>query len=582
MKEEKNNGLKNLPIKKKLLFSHGSIVILAMIVILILLFGMKNISGKVEGIFEGPMTNIDAIGDVKYGLADLQRAINRLLAEGEENMLNNYSTFETTMNKDVDLVLKAVGELEQHLIGDQNKETLNELKKKIEEGENIRPEVVQYMKDGNFTAAYDLNYNTYLPIVNEISVIAADLKTMIQDAAQGYYTSSVNSSNLMITISIVLIVIAVVFGISITVYVTKLIAQPVQQITKASELMFAGDMSASKVILYQSKDELGILADSLRGTMDNLAAYVEEIVEILRLIAKGDLTKKGNEITDFLGDFSSIKESFVYILKRFNSTLTDIQVTAEQVDSSSTEIKNASQALSEGAADQASAIEELTATVDSVASMSEESTKQTQKAYDNIKKSTDKAQEEMKKMELLTEEMKRITEISKKIGDIIETIEDIASQTNLLSLNASIEAARAGETGKGFAVVADQIGKLASDSAQSAISTRELVVKTLEEIDKGNVIATSTSEAFERIICDMKDFAKVAQSTNETAKNQAVALGQIGEGIEQISSVVQNTASAAEESSIISAQLSERASILNKLVNRFKIFENSNNTGFQD
>ena len=72
-----------------------------------------------------------------------------------------------------------------------------------------------------------------------------------------------------------------------------------------------------------------------------------------------------------------------------------------------------------------------------------------------------------------------------KIGEIIVQIEDIASQTNLLSLNASIEAARAGEAGKGFAVVADQIGKLAADSADSAAETKELISKTVQEIEKG-------------------------------------------------------------------------------------------------
>lgn len=87
-------------------------------------------------------------------------------------------------------------------------------------------------------------------------------------------------------------------------------------------------------------------------------------------------------------------------------------------------------------------------------------------------------------MNVLLTEMEHITEISKEIGNIITDIEDIASQTNLLALNASIEAARAGEAGKGFAVVADQIGKLAADSANSAVNTRELIDKTLVEIQK--------------------------------------------------------------------------------------------------
>lgn len=87
-------------------------------------------------------------------------------------------------------------------------------------------------------------------------------------------------------------------------------------------------------------------------------------------------------------------------------------------------------------------------------------------------------------MNVLLTEMEHITDISKEIGNIITDIEDIASQTNLLALNASIEAARAGEAGKGFAVVADQIGKLAADSANSAVNTRELIDKTLVEIQK--------------------------------------------------------------------------------------------------
>ena len=84
--------------------------------------------------------------------------------------------------------------------------------------------------------------------------------------------------------------------------------------------------------------------------------------------------------------------------------------------------------------------------------------------------------------------MERISDTSKEIQNIIGAIEDFASQTNLLSLNASIEAARAGEAGKGFAVVADQIGKLASDSAQSAIDTKKLIEKSLDEIENGNII----------------------------------------------------------------------------------------------
>lgn len=175
-------------------------------------------------------------------------------------------------------------------------------------------------------------------------------------------------------------------------------------------------------------------------------------------------------------------------------------------------------------------------------------------------------------MQELTEEMANITAISKEIENITATIEDIASQTSLLALNASIEAARAGEAGKGFAVVADEIGKLATDSSNSAVNTRELIGKTMEEIGKGNDITASVAEVFGKIIGQMHEFAEVARTTNEASKGQADALAQIEAGIEQISGVTQNTAAAAQESNAISTQLSEKADELDELVRRFKLY----------
>lgn len=525
------------------------------------------------------MTNISDVADVKYGLTDLQRAINRLLAEGSDNMADRYASFEKTVEGDVNLVVTGVDDMEKHFKTGETKAKLSELQTKINEGEKVRPQVMQLLKSGKIDEAYTLNYNTYLPIVNEIKELTNELETLVNQNGGQYYNQSVCLGNGLAIAGIALVVILLIMSNFFIKTITEVLTTPAKQIVEAAEKMYAGDMSVGELITYESEDEFGDMARTLKGTMKNLDAYVEEISTVLREIASGDLTKDSDEITDFLGDFVSIKESFVYILKHFNTTLTNIAKTSEQVDIGAEDLSKAAGDLAKGTTDQASAVEELTATVETVAALAEKSAEQTQEAYDNVLEAANNAEEERKKMDSLTEEMASIIDISNKIEQITSTIEDIASQTSLLALNASIEAARAGDAGRGFAVVAEQIGKLATDSQKSAVNTRELIVKTIEEINKGNEITESVAQAFEETINEMQKFAGVAQETNEAARAQAEALSQIEQGIEQISGVTQNTAASSQESSAISEQLEERARELDKLINKFKLYRPVNNYG---
>ena len=379
--------------------------------------------------------------------------------------------------------------------------------------------------------------------------------------------------------TVIIFIVIVAAGLAIAVVTTMIgkiitnsITEPVKQIDAAVASLRKGELSNVEMLTYESEDELGDTIKNLKEAMGILADYVREISVEVKAIAQGDLTRNGDDITDFLGDFSELKTSLLYILKRFNSTLTEIRNLAEQVSSNASEVENASKSLADGATEQAGVIEELNATIDTVVDMAEDTAKETQNASARVKASANKANEEKEKMNELLTEMEHITEISKEIGNIITDIEDIASQTNLLSLNASIEAARAGEAGKGFAVVADQIGKLAADSAKSAVNTRELIDKTLVEIEKGNTITRTTAESFNQIITDMESFAELAENTMEKANSQAESLEQIGQGIEQLSGVVQGNAASSEENTAISINLAEGAAKMHDRVNIFKLF----------
>ena len=373
----------------------------------------------------------------------------------------------------------------------------------------------------------------------------------------------------VVALVVVLVVLAIVVSLRIAKVIIEGITTPVDELKHAAAEMTQGRLDAE--IEYESEDELGELADSIREVQVTLGAYVREISETLEVIATGDLTKNFNLITDFRGEFGSIKASFVRILKEFNITLSRILEAANDVDSGSDEIAGAAADLASGTSEQASAVEELTATIMTVNSMAEESAKQANDAADTTTKAVKEAEQEQVHMTELQEEMGKIKEISSQIEEIVTSIEEIASQTSLLALNASIEAARAGEAGRGFAVVAEQIGKLATDSAQAVVDAKELIGKTVEAIDKGSDMTEKTAVGFKKLIDILENFAEMAHSVSETSTAQAQALGQIEQGIEQISTVTQQNAAASEECSAISEELAARATEMNGQIQKFTL-----------
>ena len=470
--------------------------------------------------------------------------------------------------KYADQVGKNVTTLEKSF---HDKKKVAELKDAIEELKKQRValmELAQQNKNDEALALFNSDYNDATEKLQDILV---DIGKVASAEAKSQYTSARVTGIVSIILMILIGTGAVAFSTVIRTTITGIMLKPIQELEGAAEKLKAGQLDVE--INYESPDELGKLAGNFRQACKTLEVIVQDTSYLLGEMAEGNFNVSSNNAQIYIGNFRQQYESISKLKHELSDTLTQINEASEQVASGSGQLAGGAQALAEGATDQAGAVEELTATVESVSGIAETGAQTAADAYQNVLTAVDNAGKSREDLKALTDAMERISSTSMEIQNIIGSIEDIASQTNLLSLNASIEAARAGEAGKGFAVVADQIGKLAGDSAKAAVNTRDLIEKSLQEIENGNQITEKTVAALNEILEAMNSFADVAKTSSTNSNEQADMLKQIEQGIEQISGVIQSNSASAEETSATSQELSAQSEGLKNLVGRFKLAE---------
>lgn len=477
-------------------------------------------------------------------------------------------SYSNLAQKYADQVGKNVTALEKSY---NDKKKVAELKDAIEELKKQRAAVIELAKRNKNDEALALFNSDYNDATEKLQDILVDIGKVASAEAKSQYTSARVTGLVSIILMILIGAGTVAFSTVIRTTITGIMLKPIQELESAAEKLKAGQLDVE--INYESPDELGKLAGNFRQACKTLEVIVQDTSYLLGEMAEGNFNVSSNNPQIYIGNFKQQYESMSKLKHELSDTMTQIHEASEQVASGSGQLAGGAQALAEGATDQAGAVEELTATVESVSGIAESSAESASGAYQMVRTAVEQADQSREELQALTNAMERISSTSQEIQNIIGSIEEIASQTNLLSLNASIEAARAGEAGKGFAVVADQIGKLAGDSAQAAVNTRDLIEKSLQEIENGNQITEKTVAALNKILESMNDFANAVKGASESSTEQANMLKQIEQGIEQISSVVQSNSAAAEETSATSQELSAQSEGLKNLVGRFKLAE---------
>lgn len=374
----------------------------------------------------------------------------------------------------------------------------------------------------------------------------------------------------IVLIVIVVIVLAIAFalGTKLSVDTAKGIVEPMDELIARLNSFAEGDIS-SPFPENENDDEIADMIKAVSSTTGKIQHIVSDMDVLLGEMAAGNFAIHSSCPEEYVGEFNGLLEATRDMNHQINTALCDVRDSSEMVSTGSSNLAEAAQALAEGATDQAASIQELQAMVSEISTSLGRTATDAGEAYEKATQCADEIERSQNEMQVMMDAMEKISETSKNIGNIIVEIEDIASQTNLLSLNAAIEAARAGEAGKGFAVVADQIRTLADQSAKSAVSTKELIEEAIQKVGVGNQVAEKTAESMTSVVQLIQNIATSSKEISEMVTREAESVEQADQGIIRISEVVQSNSATAEETSATSEELSAQATTMDDIVSKF-------------
>ena len=351
-------------------------------------------------------------------------------------------------------------------------------------------------------------------------------------------------------------------------FVKKELIVPIETISEQMELIAKGQLNAP-FDLKPDASEIGILISSIHSVKSYLQAVITDIKSFLIHLESGDLTSKTN--SEYMGDFKQIEDSLTNLVTSLSRIVLNIKESSIKLDDGASQIAQTANTISNGATEQAHSVEKLQSVIADVSNTVNNTSDQADHASQSANIISSQMNESNQEMQYLIAAMNKIIISSKKIYEIIHTIEDIATQTNLLSLNASIESARAGEAGKGFAIVASEVGHLANESALAANTSKELIGESLAAVEEGKKYVDSVARILQQSTTQTKLLVDEMQIIAENSNTQSKSLLYIVDDINQIACVVQENTAISEESTASSEDISEKATMLNDMIAHFTL-----------
>lgn len=564
--------LKNMRITQKFFLAFGVILFIMLLLGIGSIVGLNQLSGSINTMAEQSMPAQKEIIYLRRNIEAAQKYALEVILSNDKNEIELFTEKIVEEREKIDINIEKLYELTPPY-----KSELDEMKKKLDLVTGYREQIVsESLKQtelGNLLA-YSTYKNSYSTTFQQVSNMADELNQRLDSAIKTSNENAVSVKGTILFAIVVFLIFSVVVSVFVSLYLAKGVIVPINEIK--NNMLYVEEGLFSKInISYTATNELGEIADVMRGMVDKITFIIHDLGDWLVSMSNGDLTKESKNGSEYVGDYHEIYQCMDELTCGLREVITQIDVAASQVSSGAEQVSSGAQALSQGTTEQASSIEQLAASINDISHQVKLNAENADKARIESNNVNNEVQSSNEQMIEMNKAMDMISVKSDEIGQIIKVIEDIAFQTNILALNAAVESARAGAAGKGFAVVADEVRNLAHKSSEAAKSTAALITDALNAVNNGVDISNKVKNSIDKINQEVSQVANRINAIADASDSQSTAIEQITIGIDQISCVIQNNSATAQESAAASEELAGQAEMMKSCVSVFQFGDSS-------